>query len=125
VEGHSDEIAEFSELGEFLDVPVKSYSSGMALRLGFAMAVSFGPEVLLVDEVLAVADEHFQRKAYRSLHELQQQGHAVVMVSHEMAAIRDMCERVVWLERGRVLADGPAAEVVAEYLARVGEENGG
>ena len=124
VEEHADEIADFSELREFLDVPVKSYSSGMALRLGFAIAVAFEPEVLLVDEVMAVADEHFQRKAYRRLRELEQQGSAVIMVSHEMAAIEGSCPRVIWMHRGEVLADGPAHEVVQQYMARESEANG-
>lgn len=118
------DIIEFSELGEFIDVPVKTYSSGMALRLGFAVASAFEPEALLVDEVLAVADEHFQRKAYRRLRELRDRGHAVVVVSHEMAAIHDLCPRAVWLDGGRVCADGPTDEVIARYMESVGESNG-
>lgn len=110
-------IVEFSELVDFLDLPVKSYSSGMALRLGFAIAVAFEPEVLLVDEVLAVADEHFQRKAYAELQRLQAQGSALFMVSHELNAVRQLCERVLWLDQGRLKADGPAAAVVDRYLA--------
>jgi ABC-type polysaccharide/polyol phosphate transport system ATPase subunit len=124
VRRYLDAIIDFSELGQFVDVPVKTYSSGMGLRLGFAIAITFEPEVLLVDEVLAVADEHFQRKAYRALRRVQQRGSAVVMVSHEMKAIRELCPRVLWLEQGRVVADGPAEEVIARYLERVGAENG-
>lgn len=119
-----DAIVDFSELGDFIDVPVKTYSSGMGLRLGFAIAIAFEPEVLLVDEVLAVADEHFQRKAYRALRQLQQRGSAVLMVSHELHAIQELCPRAVWLEQGRVQADGPTDAVIARYLAQVGAENG-
>lgn len=117
-----ESIAEFSELGEFLDVPVKSYSSGMALRLGFAIAVTFEPDVLLVDEVLAVADARFQAKAYDNLRRQQDRGSAVILVSHEMAAIREMCSRAVWLEQGRIRADGPADDVIRSYLADGNDE---
>lgn len=118
------QIVEFSELGEFVDVPVKTYSSGMALRLGFAVASAFEPEALLVDEVLAVADEHFQRKAYRRLRQLRDAGHAVVVVSHEMAAIHDLCPRAVWLDGGHVRDDGPTDQVITHYMQSVGDSNG-
>ncbi len=120
-----DSIIEFSELGDFIDVPVKTYSSGMALRLGFATAVAFEPEVLLVDEVMAVGDAHFQHKAYAHLKRLQQQGSAVLMVSHEMPAIRRMCGRVIWLEKGKLMADGPTDEVIGAYLSAMEVDNGG
>jgi len=112
-----DEIAEFSELGDFLDVRVKHYSSGMGLRLGFAVAVVWQPQALLVDEVLAVADAHFQQKVYQRLRQEQAQGRAILLVSHEMTAIREMTQRVLWLEQGRIEADGPTDEVIAQYLA--------
>ena len=115
-----DAIVEFSELGDFIDIPVKTYSSGMALRLGFAIAVAFEPDVLLVDEVLAVADERFQRRAYKELRRLQESGKALLLVSHEMTAIRDMCERAVWLDEGQVQADGEAGDVIDQYLAKYG-----
>ena len=117
-------IIEFSELEDAINIPVKTYSSGMALRLGFAIAIAFEPQVLLVDEVLAVADEHFQRKAYRNLERLQEQGSALLLVSHEMAAIRRMCARSIWLDDGRVVADADTAEVIEQYLAQHGEQNG-
>ncbi|HHX41948.1 MAG TPA: ABC transporter ATP-binding protein [Armatimonadetes bacterium] len=119
-----DSIVEFSELGDFIDVPVRTYSSGMSLRLGFSIAVAFEPEVLLVDEVLAVADERFQRKVYRTLNQARERGAAVILVSHELRAIQEVCPRVVWLDHGQAQADGPAEEVVARYLASVGEKNG-
>ncbi len=120
-----DSIVEFSELEEFIDVPAKTYSSGMALRLGFSIAIAFEPEVLLVDEVLAVADEHFQRKARRALRRAREHGSAVVLVSHEMASIREACPRVIWLDHGRLLADGDGGSVIDQYLARVTAQDGG
>jgi ABC-type polysaccharide/polyol phosphate transport system ATPase subunit len=115
-----DAIVEFSELGPFMDVPVKNYSSGMALRLGFALAVAFQPEIVLVDEVLAVADAHFQRRAYERLAALCAQGSTLVLVSHDMAALRQMCGRVVWLDQGRLRADGAPETVIGQYLSRAG-----
>lgn len=125
IEEKYDSIIEFSELTDFIDVPVKTYSSGMSLRLGFAIAIAFEPEVLLVDEVLAVADEHFQRKAYKHLERLQNQGSALFMVSHEMAAIERMCPRSVWLDQGKLVDDGPTPEVIGRYLAAQEDGNGG
>ena len=110
------EIEEFCELGDFLMVPVKAYSSGMSLRLGFAIAISFAPEILLVDEILSAGDAQFQHRAYQRLRQLQAQGSTLVMVSHEMAALRAMCPRVIWLEHGKLIRDGAADEVIEEYL---------
>jgi len=117
-------IIEFSELNEFIDIPVKNYSSGMALRLGFAIAVAFEPEILLVDEVLAVADERFQRRAYRRLEQASEHGSAVMLVSHEMDAVRSICSRAIWLDGGQLRSDGEVNEVADRYLAAVSEENG-
>ncbi len=119
-----DRVAEFAELGHFLDVRVKHYSSGMGLRLGFAIAVAWEPEVLLVDEVLAVADAHFQRKAYACLHQLQQAGSAILLVSHEMPAIREMTQRVIWLDQGTMRADGDTEAVIADYLLHADDAGG-
>ena len=112
-----DDIVAFSELEEFIDVPVKSYSSGMALRLGFSIAVAFQPRILLVDEVLAVADAHFQNRVYNRLRELQEAGSAVILVAHDMSVVREMCARTVWLDGGRLRADGDTDEVIEEYLS--------
>jgi len=120
-----DSIVAFSELGDFIDVPVKTYSSGMALRLGFATAVAFEPEILLVDEVMAVGDAHFQHKAYGHLRKLQSKGCAVLLVSHEMPAIQRLCSRVMWLDKGKVVADGPTDEVIGAYLETMERDNGG
>lgn len=113
------DVAEMSELGEFLEVPVKTYSSGMKFRLGFGIAMAFRPELLLVDEVLASADEAFQRTAYRRLREFQENGSAVIMVSHELDAVAAHCNRVVWLSKGLVIMDGPTDSVLDAYLESV------
>lgn len=123
VEERFRDIVEYSELGDFIDVPVKTYSSGMSLRLGFATAIAFEPAVLLVDEVLAVADERFQRKAYSHLARLREKGSTLFMVSHELASIQRNCTRTIWLDKGEMRADGPTDQVVGEYLARQGNGN--
>jgi len=123
VEDRYQDIVAFSELADFIDVPVKTYSSGMSLRLGFATAIAFEPQVLLVDEVLAVADEHFQRKAYGHLARLRDKGSTLFMVSHELASIERHCTRAIWLEKGKIRADGPTEEVVGAYLAEQGNGN--
>lgn len=110
------DIEEFCELGDFLTVPVKAYSSGMSLRLGFAIAINFAPDILLVDEILSAGDAHFQHRAYQRLRQLQAEGSTLVMVSHEMAALRAMCSRIIWLEHGMVVRDGGVDEVIEEYL---------
>lgn len=116
-----DEIVEFSELGRFIDMPLKHYSSGMQMRLGFAIATCVDPDVLLIDEVLAVGDEGFQRKCLARINHFRGSDKAIVFVSHDLGAVRQLCDRVVWLEDGVVMAQGPAHEVVAQYLVRVGQ----
>lgn len=117
IKARTPEIAEFAELGKFLDIPVKYYSAGMQMRLAFAIATAFEPEILLVDEFLSVGDQDFQRKAYRRMRELVAQAKLMVMVSHEPKALRDHCTRVIRLEQGRVVADGTPSEVVAGFSA--------
>lgn len=109
------EIAEFSELGAFLEQPLRTYSSGMAARLGFSVAAHLGPELLLIDEVFAVGDTQFQRKCRAKLGELRDSGVTIVMVSHALAEIREFCSRAIWMRSGRVAADGDAKRVVDEY----------
>jgi ABC-type polysaccharide/polyol phosphate transport system ATPase subunit len=111
-------IADFSELGSFLDLPIHGYSLGMRLRLAFSIAVAIEPEILLVDEVLSVGDLAFQDKARRRLREMMDRALLIVMVSHDLASLAAACERGVWLDQGRVRADGPIAEVIAAYVAR-------
>ena len=111
-----DEIVDFSEVEQFIDTPVKQYSSGMYMRLAFAVAAQLEPEILLVDEVLAVGDSSFQKKCIGKMDEVGREGRTVVFVSHSMTAVTRLCPRVILLDRGRVIADGPAAEVTAAYL---------
>lgn len=111
-----EEIVVFSEVEAFLDTPVKHYSSGMQMKLAFAVAAHLDPEILLVDEVLAVGDGAFQKKCLGKMGEVTGQGRTVLFVSHSMAAMQSLCRRVVWLEKGRVRRDGDAGEVIADYL---------
>ncbi len=108
-------IVEFSELRDFIDVPVKNYSTGMYMRLGFAVAVHLEAEVLLLDEVLAVGDEHFQEKCVARLKAIRELGHTIVMVSHSLPAVEAMCDRACLLMSGRLVAEGPPAQVVGRY----------
>jgi lipopolysaccharide transport system ATP-binding protein len=112
-----DEIVDFAEVERFLDTPVKRYSSGMSVRLAFAVAAHLEPEILLVDEVLAVGDAAFQRKSLAKMNEVARAGRTVLFVSHNLAIIQALCERGVLLERGRVEADGPVNETLNSYLS--------
>ena len=114
-----DQIVRFAEIEEFLDAPVKTYSSGMAVRLGFSIAAHCDPDVLLVDEVLAVGDEAFARRSLEKFAEFERAGKTIVLVSHDLALVAERCRRALWLDRGRLAADGPAAETVALYRERV------
>ena len=112
-----DEIVEFSELGAFIDVPLRNYSSGMIARLAFAVATVVEPEVLIVDEVLAVGDAAFQEKSKARMMELMSGGTTVLFVSHSLAQVREMCNRVVWLDHGEVRMFGEAEDVCDAYEA--------
>jgi lipopolysaccharide transport system ATP-binding protein len=111
-----DEIVAFAEVERFLDTPVKRYSSGMSVRLAFAVAAHLEPEILLVDEVLAVGDASFQRKSLGKMGEIAREGRTVVFVSHNLAIIQALCRRAVLLERGEVVADGAVADTIDRYL---------
>src|SRR3954452_23112836 len=111
-----DEIVAFTGIEKFVDTPVKWYSSGMYARLGFGVAAHSDPDVLLVDEVLAVGDTAFQRKAIDSMRGLVQSGKTVVLVSHDLGNVRGLCKQVLWLEKGEIRALGPTEEIVAQYL---------
>jgi len=119
-----DEIVRFAELEEFLDAPLKTYSSGMAVRLGFSIAAHSDPDVLLVDEVLAVGDEAFSHRCLEKFAEFERAGKTILVVSHDLALVSQRCRRALWLEKGQLAADGPAAETVARYRERVAEEEG-
>jgi len=122
VEEHLEHILEFSGVGEFRDVPVKYYSTGMKSRLAFAIAAFAQPDVLLLDEILAVGDSEFRFQCYERVRAFQEHGGTLVLVSHDMNAVRDLCQRAVWLEHGRVRAVGPAVEVTRAYDQAVHEE---
>ena len=110
-----DDIVAFSELGEFIEMPIRNYSSGMLMRLAFSIATVVNPEILIVDEILAVGDESFQRKSRQRMMELMSGGTTVLFVSHSLEQIREMCDRVLWLDHGQVKMIGEAQEVCDAY----------
>ncbi|HXP39009.1 MAG TPA: polysaccharide ABC transporter ATP-binding protein [Candidatus Acidoferrales bacterium] len=110
-----DSIIEFSGVGQYIDVPVKRYSSGMYVRLGFSIAAHLNPDILLLDEVLAVGDAAFQAKCLDRLAELRRTGRTVVFISHDLAAVYRLCDRAILMDHGRVVADGPPRQVIDEY----------
>ncbi|HOR27844.1 MAG TPA: ABC transporter ATP-binding protein [Candidatus Sumerlaeota bacterium] len=118
-----DEIVQFSELEEFIDSPIGTYSSGMYARLGFSVSVHLQPDVLLIDEILSVGDHAFQNKCFRKLHQIKKQGVTFVLVSHSQTHIVQMCERAIWLHQGRLMQLGPSTEVVQAYLDFLDQEN--
>lgn len=109
-------ILSFAELGDSIRMPLKYYSTGMRARLAFSIAVSIQPEVLLLDEVLAVGDRSFQKKCLARIHEIHGRGATVVYVSHELQSVRDLCRRAVWLEKGKIVADGDVESVITGYV---------
>ncbi len=111
------EILDFSGLGQFIDTPIRNYSSGMVMRLAFSIATMVRPKILIVDEILSVGDEDFQQKSRRRMQELMSGGTTVLFVSHNLAQIREMCQRVVWIDHGVLRAVGEAAEVCDQYQA--------
>jgi ABC-type polysaccharide/polyol phosphate transport system ATPase subunit len=113
------EIIAFSELGDFIDQPMRTYSSGMYIRLGFAVAVHVKADVLLVDEVLAVGDTEFQQKCYAHIEKLRADGVTIVLVSHDLGSVVRFCDRAVLLQHGRLQIDGESQPVVHEYLSRI------
>ena len=116
VKAKFDDIVDFSGVQKFIDTPVKRYSSGMKVRLAFSVAAHLEPELLIVDEVLAVGDADFQRKCLDVMEDVGQQGRTVLFVSHNMAAITRLCQRAILLDQGRIIEDGPAHQVVASYI---------
>ncbi len=110
-----DDIVEFSELGRFIDTPVRNYSSGMVIRLGFAIAAHVNPEILIIDEVLSVGDQAFQKKCIDKVNSFKNQGKTIIVVSHGLNLIEDLCESAIWLDRGHLRASGTSREVIAQY----------
>ncbi len=111
-----DDIIAFSELEEFIDNPVRTYSSGMYMRLAFSVAINVNAEILLIDEILAVGDQHFQDKCFNKLKELKESDKTIVIVSHSLESIRKLCNRAIWIKDGRVEMDGEANKVIDKYL---------
>ena len=109
-------ILEFAELGDFIDFPVRTYSSGMQLRLGFSIAAHVPNDILLIDEVLAVGDQRFQRKCVRKMESFLSQGKTIILVSHDLHAVRSLCSKAIWLDKGTIQMFGPATEVVDRYI---------
>lgn len=114
-----ESIVEFSGLGRFVDTPVRHYSAGMYMRLGFSVAAHADPDVFVIDEVLSVGDEAFQQRCFPKIHEFQRQGKTIVFASHDLAALSALCRRGLWLHRGKVAAIGEMPEVVRQYRAAV------
>ena len=119
-----DEIVAFSEVEKFIDTPVKRYSSGMYVRLAFAVAAHLDPEILVVDEVLAVGDAAFQKKCLGKMSDVAGEGRTVLFVSHNMSAVNRLCSRAILLDSGKLIDDGPASQVTANYLSGAGEDEG-
>jgi ABC-type polysaccharide/polyol phosphate transport system ATPase subunit len=122
IEGLRDktpEIAEFSELGEFLGLPLRLYSAGMLVRLAFSVATTIEPEILLIDEILGAGDLAFQNKAQKRLHQMLEKARILVVVSHDLGTLSKLCNRGIWLDKGRLKADGPIQKVIDAYVAHV------
>jgi len=117
IRAKQDRIIEFSELDGFIDAPAKTYSNGMLLRLGFSIAIETDPDILLVDEVIAVGDAAFQQKCYRRINEFKNAGRTIVFVTHDLTAARSVASRAIWLDAGKVRADGEVKSVIDSYLA--------
>jgi lipopolysaccharide transport system ATP-binding protein len=115
IKGRFADIVDFAELGRYIDTPVKRYSSGMEIRLGFSVAAHLEPDVLLIDEVLSVGDEAFQRRCLQRMDEIRARGQTIVFVSHVMADVRRLCPRTIYLDRGMIRADGPSDAVIELY----------
>ena len=115
IDGKFDSIVEFAGLEQFIDTPVKNFSSGMVVRLGFSIATHVEPEVLLIDEILAVGDQAFQRKSTEKIEQFRRDGRTILVVSHSLGLVQQLCDTVVWLEKGHVKMTGPASDVIAEY----------
>mgnify|MGYP004504679513 CR=1 FL=1 len=111
-----EDIIEFSELRDYIDNPVRTYSSGMYMRLAFSVAINVDADILLIDEILSVGDEHFQNKCFEKMMELKNQGKTMVFVTHSMDSVRRLCDRAVWLYKGEIKMDGDTESVIKEYV---------
>ncbi len=116
IDARVQDIIDFSELGDFIEAPVRTYSSGMYMRLAFSVAINVDAEILLIDEILAVGDQHFQDKCFAKLEELKKSDKTIVIVSHNLNSIKKLCNRAIWIYNGEVRKDGKASEIIDEYL---------
>ena len=116
IDARVQDIIDFSELGEYIDTPVRTYSSGMYMRLAFSVAINVDAEILLIDEILAVGDQHFQDKCFAKLEELKKSDKTIVIVSHSLGAVKKLCTRGIWIYNGEVRKDGDIKDVIDEYL---------
>ena len=116
IDARLDDIIAFSELEDFIDNPVRTYSSGMYMRLAFSIAINVDAEILLIDEILAVGDQHFQDKCFAKLKEMKESEKTIVIVTHSLGQVRELCDRAIWIYNGEVRMDGTPNEVVDEYL---------
>ena len=116
IDARVQDIIDFSELGEYIDTPVRTYSSGMYMRLAFSVAINVDAEILLIDEILAVGDQHFQDKCFAKLEELKKSDKTIVIVSHSRGAVKRLCTRGIWIYKGEVRKDGDIKDVIDEYL---------
>jgi len=118
IDARINEIIAFSELGEFIDNPVRTYSSGMYMRLAFSIAINVDAEILLIDEILAVGDQHFQEKCFKKLEELKESDKTIVIVSHDLGHIENLCTRAIWINEGKIEMDDKPKKVIEEYLKK-------
>lgn len=116
IDAKYDEIVDFSGVADFIEQPVKNYSSGMYVRLGFSVAINVNPDILIVDEVLAVGDQAFQEKCGKKFEDFKEQGKTVILVSHSMESVRALCDSAAWLAHGEVKEIGPADRIIDDYL---------
>ena len=116
IEKRLDDIIKFAELGDFIDNPVRTYSSGMYMRLAFSIAINVDAEILLIDEILAVGDQHFQDKCYKKLEELKESDKTIVIVTHSLGQVKKLCNRAIWIKDGKIQMDGNPPEVIEKYI---------
>ncbi|MBQ7258219.1 MAG: ABC transporter ATP-binding protein [Abditibacteriota bacterium] len=114
-----DKIIEFSELGDFINEPIRTYSAGMLMRLGFSIATETEPDILLIDEVLAVGDNAYQEKCYKRINDIKSHGKTIVFVTHDMRAATDFAQRTVWVKKGKIYMDGESHKIVENYLKEI------
>jgi hypothetical protein len=119
IDAKLDTIIKFSELEEFIDSPIRTYSSGMYMRLAFSVAINVEAEILLIDEILSVGDANFQAKCFKKMQELKDSGITIVIVSHDLHTMKELCNKVIWIESGKIRESGDAETVISKYLNEI------